>query len=142
MSSDTLASAKEAFGEGETLTFEEIQAELVQLKPELDKYTQVKKRYDSLREAAMFEMMANGIKSTLPKNGFSLVLSERVTPQIVDEEAAKGWIFLNLEDADNYLKVDGPRYIELASRQLEETGEVLPGIESSITQYVSVKRAK
>lgn len=140
--SDTLAAAKEAFGAGETLSFEEIQARLVALKPELDKYQQVKKEYDILREAAQYEMLAKGVKSTLPVKGFSLVLSERNTPVVTDEDAVWSWLQDNVEEPSEYTKLDSAKVVAFAQNWFQETGEIVPGIENQSTQYVSVKKVK
>lgn len=106
------------------------------------KQKQMKALIDELRFEAVGLMRDAKTKRTDAVDGYYLVRVDKVTPVIEDEGKVLQWLADNHFDPDEYQQLNAPRVKALAESQLKETGEIMPGLTTQETSYVSVKEVK
>lgn len=103
---------------------------------------QMKALIDELRFEALGLMTEAKSRRTDALDGYYLVRTDRVTPVIEDEGRVIQWLVDNHFDPGEYRQLNAVRVKALAEAQLKETGEILPGVGSQLTSFVSVKEVK
>lgn len=86
-------------------------------------------------------MQQSKSKRTEAVDGYYVVRAERKTVNITDEPAVTEWLQENEFDLSEYFKMDTVRVKAAAESALKETGELIPGVEVSSTEYLTVKAA-
>lgn len=105
----------------------------------------LKEELDGLKFEIMEEMITRKSKRTEVIDGFSyyVVRAERKSVSIASPRKIVNWIKkqdnLKLEE---FLKLDTDKVKLLADKVLKEDGEFLPGVESTNTEYISVRKEK
>jgi hypothetical protein len=66
----------------------------------------------------------------------------RKSIMISDELAVQQWLTDNDFDLAEYYKLDNTRVKAAAESALKETGELVPGIEVTTNEYLTIKEAK
>jgi hypothetical protein len=91
----------------------------------------------------LIEAMREGrSKRTESINGYYAIRAERKNINITDESAVSDWLAENDFDLSEYYKLDTVRVKSAAESALKETGELVPGIEVSSTEYLTIKETK
>lgn len=86
-------------------------------------------------------MQQSKSKRTEAVDGYYVVRSERKTVSIADEPAVTEWLEQNNFDLSEYFKLDTVRVKAAAESALKETGELVPGVEVSSIEYLTIKAA-
>lgn len=125
--------------EGSIARIAEIKRELApleaQMKPLLDEL-------EAVKFAIMAHMQATRSKRTEAVNGFYVVRAERKNVNIADEELVTSWLLDQGFDLSEYTKLDTTRVKSAAESAMKENGEIVPGVEVSSTEYLTIKEAK
>lgn len=94
---------------------------------------------EGLKLAVMSQMQAQRSKRTESMGGYYVVRAERKGVQITDEGEVMKWLVENGLALDDYLKLDPTRVKGAVESAMKETGEIVPGVEVTTTEYVSIK---
>lgn len=123
------------------------------LEDNLTKLSELKAQYDDLAEQLRpIEAEINGLKlvilaqmhdqkskRTEAINGVYAIRAERKNVVITDEKAVTQFLTDNGFALDEYLRLDAARIKALADSTLKETGELVPGLQTSTTEYLTIK---
>ncbi|MDQ0672967.1 phage host-nuclease inhibitor protein Gam [Pseudarthrobacter siccitolerans] len=91
--------------------------------------------------ALMQAMQQSKSKRTEAVDGYYVIRAERRTVSIADEPAVTEWLQENEFDLSEYFKLDSARVKAAAESALKETGELIPGVAVSSTEYLTIKAA-
>lgn len=93
-----------------------------------------------LRAEIQFELQANKSMMSEPNaDGVYVQRVNRVT-KVVDNFKAIEYLGSRPDiEKDLFLKIDEAKYKNLAERELKVTGEIIPGIDTISTEYISLK---
>ncbi len=84
-------------------------------------------------------MQQSKSKRTEAVDGYYVIRAERKTLTIADESSVTEWLEDNQFELSEYYKLDTTRVKAAAESAMKENGEIIPGIEVSITEYLTVK---
>lgn len=97
---------------------------------------------DELRRQIQEELHANKLQQIKTDNT-TISLTERSSLQIMNEAMVIEW--LNSEpnvEADAYIGVKRANLETLAKQMLKETGEIIPGTDTQVTETLSIRTKK
>jgi hypothetical protein len=90
----------------------------------------------------LIEAMREGrSKRTESIGGYYAIRAERKNINITDELVVRNWLGDNGFNINDYYKLDTARVKSTAESALKENGEIVPGIEVSSTEYLTIKEA-
>lgn len=95
-----------------------------------------------LKVQVIDHMQKTSNKRTEAVNGYYVVRAERKNINVVDELAITDWLQANNFDINSYYSIDKPMIRTTAEQALKVNGEVIPGIEYTSTEYLTIKEVK
>lgn len=103
----------------------------------------IAEQIEALKGEIHYELQANKSMRSEPTDKGYYAMRVKANKQSVDQNAALEYIRNrpDIED-DLFLNVNNAMYKELAKQEIKKTGEVLPGIETYETEYVTIRKVK
>lgn len=104
---------------------------------------EIEQQLDALRQVAMDSMQAIGLKQIKTDNA-TVSIAKRVTPE-VDEVGFRVWANEqpSFELDTFYVKsLDNKKVVDYSKHLLKETGEIVPFISTTESEYLSVRPIK
>lgn len=111
------------------------------LKPIEEQVKPMKDELDRLKFEVMQEMRDVKSKRTENVSGIYAIRVEKKTLKVENDELVFDWMLENDIDTTGYMKMtlDTKKIGDLAKKTLNDTGEVVPGIVESVTEYITLK---
>lgn len=103
---------------------------------------ELKQELEGYKTAILSEMQRTNSKRTDTFDGYYVTRSIRSTPMVTDSSQLEDWMVSNDLNPEEYKKFDSSRVILMANSLLKETGELIPGIETNSTEYLSFRSDK
>jgi hypothetical protein len=95
---------------------------------------------NELKFNTMVLMQKTHSKRSEAIGGWYVIRSERKSIVIADQEAIMDYIEKNDFAIDEYLTLDKDRVKAMADSALKETGELVPGVEVVVNEYLTLKK--
>lgn len=106
-------------------------------------YGSVKEREEELKIKVEAALKETGLKSAKTSDGrFGATIAERPNIAIVDEKKAIKWLKAEKLDLDYYTGIKTMPFKSLVESKLKETGEIVPGTEMTMTEYITFRENK
>jgi hypothetical protein len=119
------------------------EAALKPIKAEIDERKfEIIAEIDELKFEIVIDMQRTKSKRTEPVAGIYAIRASRTTVHVMNAELVSDWLENNMFDTSEYYKLDETRIKALADEKLKETGEIVPGLEATETEYITIKEAK
>jgi hypothetical protein len=88
----------------------------------------------------MADMQKVGSKRTEAHSGYYAIRAIRANVSVTDPNTVAKWLLDNDFPLDEYQKLDETRVKALADSKLKEDGEIIPGLETTETEYITLKK--
>ena len=109
--------------------------------PHREKLTNLNAVMAGAKEALLAAMAERRSKRTETVDGIYVTRSERKSVAVVDEAAVLDYIKASGLNPDEYQTLNTRRVTAMAESALKENGEIVPGTETRVAEYISVKEA-
>lgn len=128
------------------MTIPEIMTELGRLRSEAESayedYRIKKMELDSLKTQLTEELKAIGLKSAKSEK-YTASIVQKPTIIVTHEESVIDWLENNPDiEPDLYIGLKKSSFDPLAKNWFSKTGEVIPGTETQVSEYLSIKQNK
>lgn len=108
-----------------------------------EQYKELAEQIEALKCEIHYELQANKSMRSEPTDKGYYAMRVKTNKQSVDQNAALEYIRNRPDiEADLFLNVNNAMYKELAEQEIKKTGEVLPGIETYETEYITIRKVK